>query len=363
VVEQFVNVRLAGELQYQMCIKTMDNQQKCTPLADASGANSLSTPYTISQLYGIPFNSPIQTAGNINAVIGALNQFYNEPLHQKFLREMGVRHDRNNKVRVRGPNAQGAGSTSTESSMDIQYITGLAPARGDARTEFWSINEYNGNGQGPFDAFFFIAGSEPYKTLPKVISFSLGNQEQPIDAYHIRTEFEFIKLALRGVTNIFSTGDNGVLYSPDAQTLQGEQGQAVCAQAIPQWPATSPYVLSVGATMLNNDIIPGCSNEGSTSPFIADNKFNCDGRYAKESVAQTVTKRSANPTSATTSGGGFSAIFPQPTYQKDAVKNFLDQTSAYPNSTRYPHYMVKSGRAYPDVAMLGDSLLSGRFTI
>ena len=61
----------------------------------------------------------------------------------------------------------------------------------------------------------------------------------------------------------------------------------------PQFPATCPYVVSVGATQINS---------GAT---VNDPERACDRVIF--------------------SGGGFSDIFPMPSYQKTAVTNFLKE--------------------------------------
>lgn len=50
------------------------------------------------------------------------------------------------------------------------------------------------------------------------------------------------------------------------------------------------------------------------------------------------------------SGGGFSNVFPRPSYQEEAVAKFLSSSPHLPPSG----YFNASGRAYPDVAALSD---------
>ena len=50
------------------------------------------------------------------------------------------------------------------------------------------------------------------------------------------------------------------------------------------------------------------------------------------------------------SGGGFSWSFPMPSYQKDAVQNYLNaESSSLPPSSSFN----ASGRAYPDISAIG----------
>ena len=55
-----------------------------------------------------------------------------------------------------------------------------------------------------------------------------------------RIELEFIKMGLRGLSVLFASGDWGV--SGLASTAIG------CSRTWPNWPASSPYVTSVGGT-------------------------------------------------------------------------------------------------------------------
>uniref|UniRef100_A0A8D0UDW9 Tripeptidyl peptidase 1 n=1 Tax=Sus scrofa TaxID=9823 RepID=A0A8D0UDW9_PIG len=82
----------------------------------------------------------------------------------------------------------------------------------------------------------------------------------------------------------------------------------------PSFPASSPYVTTVGGTSFQN-------------PF----------RITNEVVDYI-------------SGGGFSNVFPRPSYQEEAVTSYLTSSPHLPPSS----YFNASGRAYPDVAALSD---------
>jgi tripeptidyl-peptidase-1 len=108
-----------------------------------------------------------------------------------------------------------------------------------------------------------------------------------------------MKLGLAGVTILYSSGDYGVAGLPDSNgtplccTNPGCAGGAQSTGGIyfnPTFPSTCPYVTSVGATQM----APG-------SDF-----------RDPEIVCQTVI----------TSSGGFSNIFPLPSYQAKAVAKY-----------------------------------------
>ncbi|PPQ68887.1 hypothetical protein CVT25_009010 [Psilocybe cyanescens] len=114
-----------------------------------------------------------------------------------------------------------------------------------------------------------------------VISTSYGYNEADLSPFY--TARQYAKLGLMGVTVVFSSGDNGVAGS------QTEEGLIFNPRI--GFPSSCPYVTSVGATQVN----PGAR---VTDP---------------ESACEEVIS----------SGGGFSNYFSIPTYQKNAVENYL----------------------------------------
>lgn len=225
-----------------------------------------------------------------------------------------------------------------EGTLDAQIITSLAPvgpvacvaecalafcsaryfvcavAQG-AATTFWSIEEPSGTDLSSFlqTWIFAVASADP---IPQVHSVSYGDDEANLSVLAMNAfNTEAAKLGLRGVSIIVSSGDGGAM---------GRSGQ--CAFA-PMFPASSPYVTAVGATM----------GPESSQPEVA-----CVANEASEVLI--------------TSGGGFSGQFPQPAFQHAAVAVWLQQaTSAgsLPPSTMVPIATYSNFRGYPDVALLG----------
>lgn len=102
----------------------------------------------------------------------------------------------------------------------------------------------------------------------------------------------------------------------------------------PGFPATCPYITTVGATLLP----PGAS--AATDPEVAVTRFG--------------------------SGGGFSNIYPIPSYQSDAVNSYIKNTSpSYPSYSGNNNQNIganggiwnTAGRGYPDVSAVGDNLI------
>ncbi|KAF8800106.1 subtilisin-like protein [Phlegmacium glaucopus] len=153
-----------------------------------------------------------------------------------------------------------------------------------------------------------------------VISTSYGYNEADLSPFYTSRQCaEYAKLGLMGVTVIFSSGDNGVAGNAgvclNADGSQSDDGQTFN----PGFPATCPYVTSVGGTQIN----PGSN---VTQP---------------ESACEQVIF----------SGGGFSNHFAMPAYQKKAVQQYLKKYK--PN---YPPEIWNStgiSRGYPDLSANG----------
>ena len=79
------------------------------------------------------------------------------------------------------------------------------------------------------------------------------------------------------------------------------------------FPSSSPYIVSTGATTLGPPFVPGVSEE----------------------------------TGVTFSSGGFSNHFPRPSFQQQAVQQFIEQTPVS------PALFNSSGRGFPDVSTIG----------
>jgi len=131
-----------------------------------------------------------------------------------------------------------------------------------------------------------------------VHSISYGAVEKYIDKkFQTTMDTEFQKFGATGRTVLIASGDNGARCSSDQSSFQ------------PEWPTSSPYVVSVGATR-PSDV------------------------HFERSVSW--------------SGGGFAESYKRPDYQVAAVNQYLSQNGIPPTS-----YFNVNGRAYPDVAALG----------
>ena len=113
-----------------------------------------------------------------------------------------------------------------------------------------------------------------------------------------------------GVTIVVASGDDGVANSWTYNNISN------CGYD-PAFPASSPYVTTVGATM---------------GPEIGSTEVVCD----------------ANLGGVITSGGGFSVLSSMPSYQNRAVNGYFSKASPQPVAG-----YNSGGRGYPDVSLAG----------
>merc|ERR1712072_1317838 len=243
--------------------------------------------------------------------------------------------------------AAGIGIDLTESDMDVQMIAEYGPgadvgfipvALGMQPPDCCEDSASTYNTAGCQDVEYYIEvlqrnqQASPPKALPKFISLSYGGPEVPVYAgtYEPNNEFceeAFAKLMAMGVILLGSNSDRGA--SGDyICSVDGVVGNSMLA---PSYPATSPYVTSVGATM---DVR---MSEGS-EPVVAACMAPMGGGI--------------------TGGGGFSTIYDRPAWQEDAVSEYLAMDHSdfpyFPGNTGVGQVRaLASGRGAPDVSLYG----------
>jgi tripeptidyl-peptidase-1 len=192
-------------------------------------------------------------------------------------------------INVSGPNN---GGYFGEGNLDLEYIGGMAPGV----VTWWVAHNQLSYSK-------LVESVLALSPLPSVLSISWGSGEQNYDSTALESDNkEFKKLGVLGISVFASSGDHGT----------GSTGFFSCGTFDPTWPATSPYLTSVGATYLN-------TNE---SAEIAWDR----------------------------SGGGFSSVFPMPSYQEAAINHYLNHTNV---TLPAQQFWARGGRGIPDVASLG----------
>lgn len=137
---------------------------------------------------------------------------------------------------------------------------------------------------------------------------------------------------MQGVSVVLASGDSGVAGRAGDDNTDGCLGTGQIFS--PDFPATCPYITTVGATFL-----PPHANV-NTDAEVAVTRFG--------------------------SGGGFSNIYPIPSYQSEAVKTYLTKhTPPYKAYSGNNNENIGAGggiynnigRGYPDVSAVGDNIL------
>ncbi|GJJ09773.1 hypothetical protein Clacol_003997 [Clathrus columnatus] len=253
-------------------------------------------PACIQALYGVPATAGSQTASKIG-VSGFIDQFAQNADLSSFLK--AFRPDLTPAPTFAlqtldgGTNTQNKRDAGIEANLDTQYTIGVA---GGIPVTFISVGE---NNKDDLDGFldiinFLIAETSP----PQVLSTSYGFDEPDLTTALANSLCNaHMQLGARGTSILFSSGDGGV---------SGSQSQS-CTTFIPTFPSGCPFVTSVGATQ---DFAP--------------------------------------ETAADFSGGGFSNIFPIPSFQAETVSNFLAKLGNTNNGL-----FNKSGRGFPDISAQG----------
>jgi subtilase family serine protease len=335
---------------------TMATQAQSETEAEATAAPGDSytvTPAFLREQYNIPASARGSfSQANRQAIPSFLEQFYSEFDLQLYLRLNGLPSQ--NISRVRGLNVPAL--PGGEASLDTQLMVGVAPG---ILTEFWSFAGRRDNtlppsssNQEPFLEWLLTLAADPSPPLVHSVSYA-DDEKDGTPEYNNRLNVEFQKAAIRGISILFASGDDGIA-SVDART----DPVRACKQHHPNFPSSSPWITSVGGTQLKprgpigkRGSAPG-SRSGTEAHFPAQTR--------EEIVC------SASTGCAVTTGGGFSHTFPRPAWQAAEVDAYLERarlaaaaaaSSADPSSRGMPlvppsSWFNSSARAYPDVSIL-----------
>ncbi|KAI0291849.1 subtilisin-like protein [Russula brevipes] len=275
--------------------------QACTPLA---------TPECLRRLYNTEGYTPQVPSKNRLGIAGYLQQYASHRDLKEFMTR--YRSDAVNAtfsvVNVNG-GMNDEENPGLEASLDIQIAAAISYPT--------PITFFSTGGAPPFipDELTPNNTNEPYlelanflrvldkQTIPLTISTSYGDDEETVPPDYATSVCNiFAQLGVRGASVIFSSGDSGV-GGGSCHTNDGTNR----VQFLPGFPASCPFVTTVGATT-------------GVAPAVAVNF----------------------------SGGGFSNYFAQPSYQKNAVSSYLRQLG-----TKYSGLFNHTGRAYPDISSHG----------
>ena len=210
-----------------------------------------------------------------------------------------------------GDLVEGASFNNFLDAIDGSYCTFEG---GDDPTQDAVYPDPDGGYQGPENCGGFAA--------TKVISTSYAYNEADLTPFYEQRQCaEYAKLGIQGTTILYSSGDYGVAGNGGQciDPTTGNYNNGASGRFNPSFPGTCPYITSVGATQ----IVPGAS---VTQP---------------EEACETVIF----------SGGGFSNVFPLPSYQAAAVGNFFKNFP--PPYTAQQYNNSQQTRGFPDVSANG----------
>ncbi|KAI9451810.1 subtilisin-like protein [Lactarius psammicola] len=260
------------------------------------------TPEFLRLLYKTVYYVPVATSKNALGITGYNNEFPSPKDLTAFMTEFcpGAESATFTVKRINGggfdPKKPGE-----EASLNMQYAQAIAyPTPHTFYSIGGQIMWFDPSGKPTPDDLFasWLAYVLKLKKVPQTISISYGHNEKDYPLEYAKSIcLLFAQLGLRGVSVLFATGDHGVGEEP----CTDGSGRV---QFVPTFPATCPYVTSVGGTT-------------SSRPEIAANF----------------------------STGGFSNYFPIPPYQKKAVPFFLRRLGK-----KYKGMYNRKGRGIPDIA-------------
>ncbi|KAH9972912.1 family S53 protease-like protein [Russula compacta] len=265
-----------------------------------AACNNNVTPACVQALYGVPTTSSSQSFNSI-AVTGFFEEYANRADLQSFLSTFRPDLPSTNTFTLQtidgGKNPQSPDEAGLIAGLGVQYTIGIASG---VSTFFISVGSNNHDGlEGFLDIVNSLLGEA---APPTVLTTSFGFDESSISPALAKSLCNaYMQLGARGVSIIFASGDGGV----------GGSQRRTCTAFVPTFPSSCPFITSVGAT--RND----------------------DGEVA----------------AADFSSGGFSNIFSAPAYQTSATRAYLNRVG----STYAGRYNA-NGRAYPDVAAIGDAV-------
>ena len=292
--------------------------------SDDSEANFVTVGY-LNSLYTINSNIGIDSFNQ--SVFETSNEFFSQQDLQSFQLTQGltvqpaIDHDGHE---TSSCSTTGRTPNCFEGNLDIQYLMGVAQV---TPTIYYYVDALD-----PFLAFVLelLDSSSP----PLVNSISWGSSEIYVDPSVMDAFNEAAQeLGVQGVTITVSTGDDGVSGSNCACSEDSSSSLTSWNYSsawygtgyFPSFPASSPYVTAVGATMGTNGAPTGV-------------QVTCQ----------------ANDNGVITSGGGFSTYYPQPSWQSDAVSSYFGDL---PENDQPTSGYNPNGRGYPDVAMIGVDFL------
>ncbi|KAH9040216.1 subtilisin-like protein [Lactarius hengduanensis] len=259
-------------------------------------------PSVLRSLYQTAEYVPVATDRNILGVTGYLDSYSSPADLKAFMTE--CREDAIDAtfevVQING-GGNDPSKPDAEANLNLQYTEAIAFPTPHIFYSTGGRISVNGHDKEPASDDMWLQWVNyvlDLEDIPQTISTSYGDYETTLPPEYAKTLCDlYARLGARGASVIFSTGNDGV----GKGDCLAKDGSGV--HFIPVFPASCPFVTSVGGTM---DI------PESAAPF---------------------------------SGGGFSDYFSQPPYQSVVVPAFLRQLG-----DKYDGFYNAEGRGIPDIS-------------
>lgn len=304
-------------------------------------------PYVIDQLYDIPWEDKSEVTKD--ASVGVVEYEGDTSFSQS---DLTYFQNANNLIEQEVPTSQIVGPyepqfPDTEATLDIQYAWGVSY---NTAAWYWTVEGW---------LLEWALEFQSATDKPSVVSMSWGWTEdrqceitscEDSEDYVDRVNTEFEQITMTGVTITASSGDQGAPGDGDTDCQNSKQPLSSI------FPGASPYVLSIGATML---VDPGTyaeenklhARDSQPVPPICS-EYTCADTTTLEEVA------CSWPDALITTGGGFSDYSPRPDWQDTVVTAYLQNT---PPSQLPPAVDFNAAnRGFPDVSALGHNYLVRR---
>lgn len=213
----------------------------------------------------------------------------------------------------------------TETQLDLQ-MESLIASGGDIW--FWDDNGW---------LLSFATNFFNTKEVPNVISMSWGWAEDKqcditscgnltSQEYVERVNSEYVKLGLKGVSILVSSGDAG---APGRTSESCDDSRPVN----PVMPGSSPWITSVSATFVNK-----------STKNVKWNSTMCIENFCASGTTEFPTNFAWTDW---TTGGGFSIYNKAPKWQSEHTNKYLNSHVPLPSN------FSRNGRGYPDISMIG----------
>ena len=350
-------------------LQTEETNQHCTANV---GYYALVSPQFLASAYNYPLRNTSTGASGTSAIVTAFGtQAYSQAdlAHQQG--NIGFSQPFTPNVYNAAGNAAelSANGAGDEANLDIQVLYQISPT---SNNSFYGTN--TAGSQSLLQTLTAIAAL-PASYRPQVISISYSFGVSDYNYYHssdgTATESKLQQLATLGVTVVVSAGDDGTSgsYNRQCSTAPNSLGYGTVSPIatttfLPQYPASSAYVLSVGetdflASAQNSNAAFGAFSSSVKWPAECDNcptdqqyGFMCQATNLGEEVVSLAAK---NNITGQTSGGGISSVFAVPSWQQANVSSYLTTKCAASTGCTLPpsSYYTATNRGYPDVTIFG----------